>query len=88
METVKLVEMATLIFTGIVLCVTFYALYFMATTTIELNKINNRYEKKLQESLNNFYISNDSPLKKQIDKVLDENPEFRDDLRARIKSFK
>lgn len=88
METVKLVEMSALIFDGIVLCVAIYGLYFMVTTTIALNKINNRYEEKLQESLNNFYISSDSPLKKQIDKVFDEAPEFRDDIQARIEAFK
>ena len=88
METVKLLEMSTLIFAGIVLCVAIYGLYFMVTTTIVLNKINNRYEEKLQESLNNFYISPDSPLKKQIDKVFDENPEFREDIQARIEALK
>lgn len=88
METVKLLEMSTLIFAGIVFFVAIYGIYFMATTTMELNKINKRYEEKLQESLNNFYISTDSPLKKQIDKVFDENPEFRDDIQARIEAFK
>lgn len=88
METVKLVEMSALIFAGIGLCVAFYALYFMITTEIELNKTNKKYEEKLQESLNNFYISPDSPFKKQIDKVFDENPEFRDDIQARIEAFK
>ena len=88
METVKLVEMITLIFAGIVLCVAIYALYFMATTTMQVNKINKNLEEKVHNSLNSFYLSPDSPLKKQIDKVLDENPEFRDDLRARIEAFK
>lgn len=73
---------------GLALLTAFYGLYLCVNTTIKVNKINTKYEEKVGETLNNFYISPDSPLKKQIDKVFDENPEFRDDIQARIQAFK
>ena len=81
-------ETLNLVVKGLALLTAFYGLYICGNTTIKVNKTNKNLEEKVHKSLNSFYLSHDSPLKKQIDKVLDENPEFRDDLQARIQAFK